>query len=32
MDRMKACGAFDRGSNPLGRTVKNELQESRCSF
>ena len=20
MDRMKACGAFDRGSNPLGRT------------
>ena len=22
MDRMKACGAFDRGSNPLGRTEK----------
>ena len=20
MDRIKACGAFDRGSNPLGRT------------
>ena len=34
MDRMKACGAFDRGSNPLGRTVKKELQRLRpcCSF
>lgn len=30
MDRIKACGAFDRGSNPLGRTIKISAVYGHC--